>query len=152
MEQLNKIAANKQWLVLVAIVGILAGLWGTYGSDRMADARLATQEVNDQPAYFDLQPLVVNIASGTGRNRFLRIRPTLEVRRAAYVDSLNQHEPLIRNTLLSLYSQTHPADLLDDQGFDHLREASLSTLQDVLLEKTGEHLLSGVLFTEYVIQ
>ena len=153
MKQLNNFSGNKPWLAALAVAGVLAGGWWVYGANQDAQAgQMVQSEADERPLYYDLQPLVVNIASGAGRNRYLRIRPALEVRRSGHYDLLPEYEPLIRNTLLSLYSQTRPHELLEDQGFDHLRESSLATLQETLEEETGKRMLSGVLFTEYVIQ
>ena len=152
MSELIKSSKSKQLFALLAVLGVVVGFWWTFGSNQQVNASEHSDQISDRPMYYDMRPLVVNIASGAARNRYLKIRPSLEVPQRSHFDEMTDLEPLIRNSLLSLYSQTTPQDLLGDEGFENLRQQSFEALQGMLEEQTGDLMLSGVLFTEYVIQ
>lgn len=152
MSELIKSSKGRQLFALLALLGVFGGFWWTYGSYQQVNASEHDSQIPDRPMYYDMRPLVVNIASGSTRNRYLKIRPTLEVRQLSHFEQMADLEPLIRNSLLSLYTQTTPQDLLGDEGFENLRQQSLDTLQTMLEKEMGSLILSDVLFTEYVIQ
>ena len=152
MSEFIKSSKSRQLFAVLAVLGVIGGFWWTYGSNQQVIASESRSREAAQPMYYDMKPLVVNLASGSSRNRYLKIRPALEVRQQPHYEQVADLAPLIRSTLLSLYSQTNPRDLLADEGFENLREQSLDTLQSMLEEKTGDQIITGVLFTEYVIQ
>ena len=152
MSELIKSSKGKQLFALLAVLGVAGGFWWSFSDKLHASDPDQNTLIAERPMYYDMSPLVVNIASATGRNRYLKIRPALEVQQQSHFDQVGDLEPLIRNSLLALYSQTTPQDLLGDEGFENLRQQSLDTLQSMLEEETDSQMLSGVLFTEYVIQ
>ena len=143
---------------VVTVAGVLAALAaGAYfwsGGDVFpaeAFQKQTTTEITT-PLYYEMKPLVVNIAAGNSQTRYLKIRPALVTRHQSLYDELPNFEPVVRNRLLSLYSQKSAAELLQPSGFENLREESLSSLQEALKDGTGMLTLSDVLFTEFVIQ
>ncbi|OED41065.1 hypothetical protein ACH42_15015 [Endozoicomonas sp. (ex Bugula neritina AB1)] len=136
---------------LLAVIGVGAYFWSDGGWQVGAASKKTAIEFN-KPLYYEMRPLVVNIASGNSKTRYLKIRPTLVTRHQSFFDQLADVEPVVRNHLLSLYTQKTAEELLQSSGFEALREESLDSLQEALKDEAGMMMLSDVLFTEYVIQ
>jgi len=105
----------------------------------------------DPPNYLPLDPaFVVNLEGD--ETRFLQVQVQLMTRDAHAVDTLKLHEPRIRNALLMLFSQQHPADIATLAGKQKLQAESLEQIQKLLVEETGKPLVEAVYFTSFVTQ
>ncbi len=139
--------------VVVAVVILAAGAF--YKTDGFTKPILANPDAIEAPSsthYYELDPLIINIASQGSTVRFLKVRPVIEIKNAVLYERMNKYEPIVRNALLSLYTQTPAVDMMGDNGFDNLRTQSLKTLRSTLQNKTSGDNISDVLFTEFVIQ
>ena len=138
---------------LAVAIGAAAYFWsGGEGSRAEAVLKQDVVEMSTRPLYYEMRSMVVNLTSNSSKTRYLKVRPTLVTRHKAFYRGLEDAEPLIRNNLLSLYAMKSAEDLLQPEGFEHLRQESLASLQEILKDESGVQTLSDVLFTEFVIQ
>jgi flagellar FliL protein len=115
------------------------------------DDKAAAEKPKDPPNYLPLDPaFVVNLEADD--TRFLQVQVQLMTRDAHAVDTLKLHEPRIRNALLMLFSQQHPADIATLAGKQKLQAESLDQIQKILVEETGKPLVEAVYFTSFVTQ
>ncbi|HET8880672.1 MAG TPA: flagellar basal body-associated FliL family protein [Solimonas sp.] len=116
-----------------------------------AGDKAAADKPKDPPNYLPLDPaFVVNLEADD--TRFLQVQVQLMTRDAHAVDTLKLHEPRIRNALLMLFSQQHPADIATLAGKQKLQAESLDQIRKILVEETGKPLVEAVYFTSFVTQ
>lgn len=97
------------------------------------------------------QPLIVNFTEG-GKTRFLQVTIDLMTRDEKQVEEIKKHSPLIRNNVLTIFSQ-QPAEMLRSTlGKEQIRLAVLAEIKKVLKQETGEEIVEAVYFTSFVMQ
>ncbi len=96
-------------------------------------------------------PFVVNFTADTDI-RFLQITMEVGTRNAEAVEWIKEHRPAIRNALVMLLSSQDPYTLNTRAGKEQLRAETLSEIQKVLKEETGEGVVESVFFTSFVMQ
>jgi len=96
-------------------------------------------------------PFVVNFTDDTDI-RFLQITVEVGTREADSVDKIKEHRPAIRNALVMLFSSQDPLTLNTREGKEKLRADTLSEIQNVLQEETGDGVVESVFFTSFVMQ
>ncbi len=145
-------------LVIASVVGTIMALDMFSGAeDEMVESEMIDTEieVDDTPKpaiYYPLKPpLIVNFQA-RGRQRFLQAELTLLVRDEAVVQAIETHMPMIRNSMVMLFSGQTYEDLQTPDGKDILRQQALDEVQRVLEEETGEPGVEQVLFTNFVMQ
>lgn len=96
-------------------------------------------------------PFVVNFGAETDV-RFLQISVEVGTRDTAVADSIKEHRPAIRNSLVMLFSSQDPESLGSREGKETLRNDTLSEVQKVLKQETGDPGVESVFFTSFVMQ
>jgi len=96
-------------------------------------------------------PFVVNLKA-SDRIRFLQIKSQVKLNSADSAPVLMHHMAMIRHTLLMLFSEQDEKNIRTLVGKEALREESLTALQEVLEEETGDSLVEQIYFTDFVIQ
>ena len=96
-------------------------------------------------------PFVVNIKA-SDRIHFLQIKSQVKVNNAEAAPILQHHMAMVRHTLLMLFSQQEEKTIRTLAGKETLRAESLTALQEVLEEETGDSLVEQIYFTDFVIQ
>ena len=96
-------------------------------------------------------PFVVNFTADTDI-RFLQITVEVGTREAEAVERIKEHRPAIRNSLVMLFSSQDPHSLNTRDGKEQLRAQTLSEIQKVMKEETGDAIVESVFFTSFVMQ
>ena len=130
---------------------VMTGLM-TVGAPGVALANSNDQEVVQDSHYFKMSPLVVNVQTMGRRSAYLKVAPVLVTTRKSVYQQLREHEPLVRSTLLSLYSKSSVDELLAMGGLDDLRQRTVDELRILMRAESGDGAISNVLFTEFVVQ
>ncbi|HEB78694.1 MAG TPA: flagellar basal body-associated FliL family protein [Methylothermaceae bacterium] len=100
--------------------------------------------------YLPLTPkLVVNLA---GRRHYLRADVQLMIKGKDNVERIRQHLPLVRHTLLMLFSDLPPDKVADIDAREKLREEALHRIRKVLDRYSDSDGLKDVFFTEFLVQ
>lgn len=102
--------------------------------------------------YFPLKPpLIVNYMA-RGRQRFLQAEITVMSREDDVIEAVEIHMPMIRNSLILLFSGQVYEELQTDEGRELLRQAALEELQAIMEKEIGKPGIEKVLFTNLVMQ
>lgn len=96
-------------------------------------------------------PFVVNFED-KGVIRFLQIGLSVMSHDETVTASLQQHDPVIRNNLVLLFSSQSFKDLTSREGKEKLRVDTLKEIQSVLKKYTGDEGVEEAFFTSFVIQ
>jgi flagellar FliL protein len=96
-------------------------------------------------------PFVVNFED-KGVIRFLQIGLSVMTRDETVIDSLKQHDPVIRNNLVLLFSSQTFKDLSSREGKEKLRVETLKEIQSILKKYTDDKGIEEAFFTSFVIQ
>lgn len=102
--------------------------------------------------YYAFDPAFVVNFEDKGVIRFLQITLSAMTYDATVPDSLKQHDPVIRNNLVLLYSSQSYSDLTSREGKEKLRADTLSEIQSILKKYTDDKGIEEVFFTSFVIQ
>jgi len=89
---------------------------------------------------------------GATRDRLVEIRVQLLVRGEENEENAKMHIPLIKSTLLNIFSQANAEDLSTSAGKEALKEQSLAAVQKVMMEFEEDKTVEKVLFTGFVMQ
>ena len=119
----------------------------SHGSEKAAKKSAATGDGAELSNIFELETFVVNINDGN-RDRFLKIKPELEISELAVADELKARMPQVKDIVISLLSSQSFGQIRSIEGKDHLREEMLIRLN--ALVKDGK--VIRVFFTEFVVQ
>ncbi len=108
----------------------------------------------NRPAfYFSLAPaFVVNFQSKEKQVRFLKVELDGVTRQEATLEEIKTHMPMIRNSLVMLFSKQVYEDLLDPDGKEELRKSARKVVQKVLKKETGKKGVEDIFFTSFVMQ
>ncbi|MDP9029471.1 MAG: flagellar basal body-associated protein FliL [Pseudomonadota bacterium] len=142
-------------LALLLAIGLSVGAtWYFMHSAQSKPA--ATAEVNPnvkQPAIFEpMLPAFVANFNQNGRQRYLQVSITLLARNQADLDALKVHMPVIRNTLVMLFSAQPFDTLAPPVGQEMLRQKVTASVQEVAQKEVGKPVIEQVLFTNFVLQ
>jgi flagellar protein FliL len=96
---------------------------------------------------FELETFVVNINDGE-RDRFLKLKPELELSDPAAGEELKARMPQVKDIVISLLSSQSFSQIRTIEGKDALREELMLRLNALL--RSGK--VSRVFFTEFVVQ
>ncbi|MFN2308642.1 MAG: flagellar basal body-associated protein FliL [Gammaproteobacteria bacterium] len=101
--------------------------------------------------YLALDPFVVNFDMRADV-RFMQVTVQVAARDAQVIERVKEHTPVIRNSLLMLYSSQDPVALNTRAGKEVLLKQSLDEINKALKEQTGSAGLENVYFTSFVMQ
>jgi flagellar protein FliL len=147
-------------LIALAIAGTMFALNMLSGAENeIADMEAVdhgqTERKNEkrEPAvYYPLDPpFIVNFQS-RGRQRFLQVEVTLLMRDDKTVKAIESNMPMIRNSLILLFSGQVFEDLQTPEGRESLRAQALAEMQKLLEQEIGKAGVEQLLFTEFVMQ
>ncbi|WCE29617.1 flagellar basal body-associated protein FliL [Vibrio sp. SCSIO 43137] len=116
---------------------------------------LANEEADQGPAfaYYTLEPdMTTNIYTKGKTLSYLQVRIDLMVADNSYIVDLEQHDPLIRNTIVEIIGQQSSDQVKSLAGREELRKKLLDELNSLLLVETGRTLIADLLFTKYLYQ
>jgi flagellar FliL protein len=89
---------------------------------------------------------------GAARDRFVEIRVQLLVRGGDNEETTKKHIPLLESTLLGVFSKANADDLATSAGKTSLKQQSLTEVQAVMKDISGQPTVEKVLFTGFVMQ
>ncbi len=102
--------------------------------------------------YHAMQPaFIVNYATG-GKSRFLQVELSVLTRDDSAVEVLIQHNPLIRNNMLDVFSDQDINMLATAEGKQKLADDLTMAVQDVLVVEMGRPGIESVLFRSFIMQ
>lgn len=145
-------AKSKKMLLIAGVATLLlagggAGAWFMLGSHG-GEAAEAGAKAEKAPAlvYVEVPPMMVNIADGDGRTRFLKVRVMLAVEDEKAAELAKAKMAAIIDPLLGFLRELRPEDLAGSQGMFRIKEEMLVRATQVL----APHPVHDVLIQELV--
>jgi len=135
--------------------GVFAGM--TFlGGDEPAETEEVAEDTETPagPALYQSlhPPLVVNFRDGLGEAHFMQITMEVMARDQNIINLVRDHTPVIRNSLILLYSSAVYEEVTTREGKERMLADGLAEIQRVVEEQTGESGVEAVYFTALVIQ
>lgn len=135
-----------------------AGIFGGmvfFGGDEPAagEEAVAAESAAGGPAlYHSLHPpLVVNFKDSVGESHFMQLTMEVMARDQDTINAVREHTPVIRNSLILLYSGIIYDEITTRAGKEQMLADGLAEIQKVMAER-GETGVEAVYFTSLVIQ
>ncbi len=116
--------------------------------------RLSPREsVAGEPALYQSlhPPLVVNFKDSLGESHFMQLTMEVMARDQDTINAVREHTPVIRNSLILLYSGVIYDEITTREGKEQMLADGLAEIQKVMAER-GETGIEAVYFTSLVIQ
>lgn len=143
---LRSAVALTKAMVCIALAALLA----------ISSAKVAAQaptEEEESQLYIPLaEPLVVNYG-GPGRLKYLRAEVSIRIRINSDASVIRHHMPLIRHTLVMLFSRQGEEEVNTQEGREQLRQQALAEVNEVLAQEEGrDDIAIDLLFNNFVVQ
>ncbi|HLT05870.1 MAG TPA: flagellar basal body-associated FliL family protein [Pseudomonas sp.] len=140
-------------LAMIAAVGITwYVLTSSTPSDAPVDARPLFATRDRGAVYEELkEPFVVNF-NANGRARYLQVSVSLLGRDKKAMETLREHQPMLRNELVMLFSAQSFEAMLTAAGKEAVREQATERVQEIARNLLGKPAIEQVLFTNFVLQ
>jgi len=119
---------------------------------------LPTQSLAQSPEpsgdvyYLQLSPGFVTNYGGPGRLKYLKADITLELGSARAHQAVEQHLPLVRNTIVLNLARQSENNVVTARGQERIRMDLKEALNRVLTEEVGAPVVSEVLLTNFIYQ
>ncbi len=150
-------------LVLVGI-GAFAGLTFMGGSEPELDengepiveeeADEESKATGDGPVFYTAlaPPLVVNFKDRIGDDHVMQVTLEMMARDQATINEVREHAPLIRSSLILLYSSYIYEDVSTREGKQKMLDEGLAEIQALMVKRLGKPAVEELYFTGLVIQ
>ncbi len=141
-------------LVLV-VGGVFAGpmIQNMLNPPAPVDGEEPVEVITAKALYYPiLPPLTTNFSDEAGRRRFMQVSLEVRARDHSVINAVKDHSAVIRNALLMAYSDVGYAVAITREGKEALRVLSLTEVQRVLTEETGEPGIDDIFFTSFIVQ
>ncbi len=146
-------------LILVGVGVVLLGVGAFAGLTFMKDDPAEGEEVAEAapakgPAIYQSlhPPLVVNFKDSAGQTHFMQATMEVMSRDQEVINAVRDHTPVIRNSLIMLFSNAVYEEITTREGKEKLLEEGLAEIQRVMLEEAETEGIEAVYFTALVIQ
>ena len=156
---------SKKKLIILILAGVLllggggAGVaWFLAGDDGQEQAE--AEDPGVQPAadtkapalYQALDPVFVVNLPGGGRLKMLQIGVEVMARDPLLIDFIKANDPMIRNSLLNLFSAQDGKQLKSREGKEKLQADVLTSINELIAGQGGPGSVEAVYFTSFVMQ
>ncbi len=151
---------SKKLIIIIAAAVLLLG-GGAAAFFLMGDSEPASEPAEGEEAvveekgpaiYVGIPNAITANLPGDRKSRTVQIKLSLMVRSNEAKDHIKQHMPQIKNDILMLLSQKNAQELKTPEGYDKLKEETLTTVQDTLTKLVNEPTVEKVLFVSFVMQ
>ncbi len=113
----------------------------------------ADEEAGNDAMYFELSPpFVVNLKEVGKRIHFLQARIQVLVHGKENIDHIRTHNAPVRDALIILLSAQSRKDINTSQKKKALQKKAFEGVKNMLNEETGEDVIKGLYFTNFVVQ
>lgn len=143
----------KKIICVFVILAWSAGVfWAGWKSPTLIGGLFVAEEKKPEIAkFYPLDKFIISV-SGDTYPHYLLLEMALKSRTPNVKDLLKEADPLVRNSLMKMFSQKDYNQLNDSQQIEPLQKEALVLLSGVLSENDISIELEDVLFTRMVIQ
>lgn len=160
----KKSSMGKIIIILVSVLVLAGGGAGAYfyfGTNHAAGA--GTEEGKSvggkgestpkaAPVYYAFDPAFVVNFQDNSAIRFLQVTIEVMSRDPLVIEAVKTHMPVLRNSLVLLFSSQSPENIMSREGKEKIRADALKEIQKVMKEQTGSPGVEAVYFTGFVMQ
>ena len=114
----------------------------------------ASAEKNPRPVYiyFGMEPdIITNYVSESNKIGFISVAVELMVADNKNLEIIEQHQPLIRDKIISLLGQQSPQHLRSQAGREEVRKTIQNEVNMLLKQESGTSAIENLLFTKYLL-
>lgn len=155
----GKSGGKKKLIIIIALVLVLLGGGAAAyfllfsGSDDAETAESADAAlVNEPSTYLALDPAFTVDFMVDGKQRYVQLNMSVKSKNIDQINAVTMHMPLIRNSLVLLFSSQSFDELQTADGKMALKQAALDAINGILEQETGQGGIDAVLFTNFVMQ
>jgi len=103
--------------------------------------------------YFELEPdIITNYVKAGKRVGYIRLTVELMADSGSAYELISDHEPLIRDKIISILGQQKEAIVKSVVDRDEIRQRCLEEVNELLFKETGEKPVYDLFFTKYLYQ
>ena len=150
---------SKKLIIIIAVVVLLLGggvaAFFLMGDSDEAPAVDEEGEVTEEKApaiYVGVPNALTANLPGSKKSRTVQIKLSFVVRSEDAKQVVKQHMPQIKNDILMLLSQKNADELKTPEGYEKLKEETLTTVQTSLTNLVEDPTVEKVLFVSFVMQ
>lgn len=120
----------------------------------MSAGTALAQQPPAEVVYYGFDPdIVTNYVSENRRSLgYLRVSVELMLPNKELLKTIEYHEPLILDTIISILSKQPEQRVKSLSGREEIRLQMLEQLQTVMKRETGQTIVQDILFTKYLYQ
>lgn len=111
-----------------------------------------TSKPKAAPIYYAFDPAFIVNFQDNSAIRFLQVTIEVMSRDPLSIEAIKMHMPVIRNSLVLLFSNQLPENITSREGKEKIRSDALKEIQKVMTEQTGSPGIEAVYFTGFVMQ
>lgn len=149
---------KKKLIIIGALLLILLGGGGAaayfflFSGDGDSAESIEAALANEPSVYLALDPaFTIDLMVG-GKQRYVQLNMSVKSKNTDQIKAVTVHMPLIRNSLVLLFSSQSFDELQTAEGKVALKKAALDAINGILEQETGQGGIDGVLFTNFVMQ
>ncbi|ABE59313.1 flagellar basal body-associated protein FliL [Chromohalobacter israelensis] len=141
-------------LIVLFSVGSSIGVYLFMDSRQQASANEETTEPKEAPApiFVKIEPFTINLQSDEYSDRLLYVGLSLKVGDETTRAFLEEYMPEVRSRLLMLLSGQQADTLIKPEGKQRLANQILAMFDEPLTEPQPSLDVTGVLFSEFIVQ
>lgn len=159
----KKLSMGKIIILLVSVLVLAGGGAGAYfyfnqphqgraGAEAGSADGKAVGQAKAVPVYYAFDPAFVVNFQDSSSIRFLQVTIEVMSRDPIAIEAVKTHMPVIRNSLVLLFSSQTPENIMTREGKEKIRTDALKEIQKVMKEQTGAPSIEAVYFTGFVMQ
>lgn len=156
----GKSGSKKKLIIIGALLLVLLGGGGAAayfflfsgGSDSDSAESAEAALAKEPSVYLALDPVFTIDLMVGGKQRYVQLNMSVKSKNMDQINAVTLHMPLIRNSLVLLFSSQSFDELKTAEGKVALKKAALGAINGILEQETGQGGIDGVLFTNFVMQ
>lgn len=102
--------------------------------------------------YIPFEPAFTVNFGGANSSRFMQVTIEAMTHDKSVVEQVNKHMPVIRNNIVLLLSSQSVESVSTLEGKEKLRQEILTSVQNILKQRTGKPGIDEIYFTSFVMQ
>lgn len=133
-----------KWIGIIGLMVVVAS--SAWAADGGKD--------EDSYAYFGLEPdIVTNFITQTKNLGYIRTAVELRVYHKSRLEAVKHNSPLLRDAIIEILGSQDSEQIRSQQGRENIRKLCLKTINNLLLQETGEKdVVADLIFTKYLYQ
>lgn len=105
-----------------------------------------------RPIYVPVKPAFVVNYGGEGKLQYMKVEISLRVADVSAANAVRHHMPLVRDSLVTLFSRQTNENIDMPDGRERLRLKALKSVQQVVEQEDGEQGVINLYFSHFVVQ